>query len=278
MRIVLSRKGFDTGAGGIPSPIIDGRPISLPIPTQKRSITTYGDLGLGEIVEGVTKGRLTGNSLCHYDPMLEDGRCAFGQTGAAQTHLHNNGVTVGDIFLFFGLFAETDGHDWHHRIFGYLEVQTVHPIGAHPEASDQPSGFSHRHPHTLGEWNANNTIYIGRGRLAATAHPDLRLSIPGDQVSRWRDCPAKYGPHTTIYNRYNRWSKRRIWQRIFEKVAAAGPLPEELCIDTSHVKAHRSAAGSKRGSMRKRLGARAAEERAKSMLWPMIVADRSPSP
>jgi len=29
---------------------------------------------------------------------------------------------------------------------------------------------------------------------------------------RWRDCPAKYGPHTTIYNRYNRWSKRRIWQ------------------------------------------------------------------
>ena len=55
---------------------------------------------------------------------------------------------------------------------------------------------------------------------------------------RWRDCPAKYGPHTTIYNRYNRWSKRRIWQRIFEKMAAAGPVPEELCIDTSHVKAH----------------------------------------
>src|SRR6476659_3635722 len=65
---------------------------------------------------------------------------------------------------------------------------------------------------------------------------------------RWRDCPAKYGPHTTIYNRYNRWSKRRIWQRIFEKMAAAGPVAEELCIDTSHVKAHRSAAGSKRGS------------------------------
>src|SRR5262245_50893881 len=66
--------------------------------------------------------------------------------------------------------------------------------------------------------------------------------------------------------------------RIFEKMAAAGPVPEELCIDTSHVKAHRSAAGSKRGSSRKRLGARAAEEQAKSMLWPMIVADRSPSP
>jgi transposase len=48
--------------------------------------------------------------------------------------------------------------------------------------------------------------------------------------------------------------------------------------NTSHVKAHRSAAGSKRESTRKRLGARAVEERAKSMPWPMIVADRSPSP
>ena len=79
-------------------------------------------------------------------------------------------------------------------------------------------------------------------------------------------------------NRYNRWSTRRIWQRIFEKMVTAGPVPEELCIDSSYVKAHRSAAGSKRGTMRKRLGARAAEERAKSMLWPMIKADRSPLP
>jgi transposase len=50
---------------------------------------------------------------------------------------------------------------------------------------------------------------------------------------RWRDVPAAYGPATTIYNRYNRWSKRRIWQRIFEKMAASGPVPEELAIDSS---------------------------------------------
>src|ERR1700726_1757400 len=93
---------------------------------------------------------------------------------------------------------------------------------------------------------------------------------------RWRDVPPAYGPPTTIYNRYNRWSQRRIWQRIFEKMAAAGPVPDELSIDSSHVKAHRSAAGSKRGSSRKRLAVRAAEERAKSMLWPMIAADRMP--
>lgn len=95
---------------------------------------------------------------------------------------------------------------------------------------------------------------------------------------RWRDVPAAYGPPTTVYNRYNRWSKHGIWQRIFEKMAAAGPVPEELSIDSSHVKAHRSAAGSKRGSMRRRLAAHVVEERAKSMLWPMIKADRSPLP
>jgi transposase len=63
---------------------------------------------------------------------------------------------------------------------------------------------------------------------------------------RWRDVPPAFGPPTTIYNRSNRWSQRRIWQRIFEKMAAAGPVPDELSIDSRHVKAHRAAAGSKR--------------------------------
>jgi hypothetical protein len=84
------------------------------------------------------------------------------------------------------------------------------------------------------------------------------------------------GHRRPVYNRSNRWSQRRIRQRIFEKMAVAGPVPDELSIDSSHVKAHRSAAGSKRGSSRKRLAVRAAEERAKSMPWPMIAADRSP--
>ena len=94
---------------------------------------------------------------------------------------------------------------------------------------------------------------------------------------RWRDVPAAYGPPTTIYNRYHRWSQRGIWQRIFEKMAASGPVPDELSIDSSHVKAHRSAQGSKGGRGHKRLARRVAEERAKSMLWPMISADWSPS-
>lgn len=94
---------------------------------------------------------------------------------------------------------------------------------------------------------------------------------------RWRDVPAAYGPPTTIYNRYNRWAGHGIWQRLFEKIAASGPVPDELSIDSSHVKAHRSAAGSKRGSGKKRSVARAAAGPARSIAWPTIAADRSPS-
>lgn len=95
---------------------------------------------------------------------------------------------------------------------------------------------------------------------------------------RWRDVPPEYGPPTTIYNRYHRWSQRGIWQRIFAKMAAQGPVPDELSIDSTHVKAHRSAQGQKGGRGRKRLAPHVAEERAKSMLWPMIKADPSLSP
>jgi transposase len=73
---------------------------------------------------------------------------------------------------------------------------------------------------------------------------------------RWRDVPSDYGPATTIYNRYNRWSQRGLWQRLFQQVAASGGVPQELSLDSSHVKAHRSAAGAKRGSGRRRSGFR----------------------
>src|SRR4051812_38646874 len=72
---------------------------------------------------------------------------------------------------------------------------------------------------------------------------------------RWRGVPAAYGPPTTIYNRFNRWSGRGLWQRLFAKMAASGEVPQELSLDASHVKAHRSAAGGKGGSGRRRSAA-----------------------
>ena len=100
MKLIFSRKGFDSAAGKAPSPIIEGEPISLPIPTTRRSETSYRCAGLGKIVEHMTRGRIGGDDLCHEDPMFSKGRWAFGQTGAAQSHLERNGVGVGDVFFF----------------------------------------------------------------------------------------------------------------------------------------------------------------------------------
>ena len=205
MKIVFSRKGFDSGAGGAPSPIVDGRPTSIPIPYAVRSETTYDDLGLGAVVKRITKGWLTGASLCHHDPMFEGSRCAFGQIGASQGHLENNGVGVGDVFLFFGLFARLDGSDPHHRIFGYLKVEKVMKLGSAPPPSSQPSGFSHRHPHTLAGWDVNNTIYVGSGRTASSDTRGLRLSLPGGRVSRWRVPPWLRKAGLTYHGNRARW-------------------------------------------------------------------------
>lgn len=53
---------------------------------------------------------------------------------------------------------------------------------------------------------------------------------------RRQDTPSAYGPHTTIYNRYNRWSQRGVWQRLFARIASVGPIPEELMLDASQRK------------------------------------------
>ena len=205
MKLVFSRKGFDSASGGCPSPIVDGVPISLPIPATGRSQTTYGDLDLGELVERVTRGRFTARSKCHCDPMFENGRCAFGQTGAAQSHLERQGVSEGDTFLFFGLFSDLAGRDRHHRIFAWLKVEERRPLGRHPHPQDQPAGFSIRHPHTIGSWNDNNCLYLGPAGVARQAPDALRLSVPNGPVSLWRIPLWLRNVGLTYHGRVDRW-------------------------------------------------------------------------
>jgi len=59
---------------------------------------------------------------------------------------------------------------------------------------------------------------------------------------RWRDAPPAYGPHKTIYNRFIRWSRLGVFNRIFAELAAKAGKPDRLMIDATHLKAHRTAA------------------------------------
>jgi transposase len=59
---------------------------------------------------------------------------------------------------------------------------------------------------------------------------------------RWRDGPRDYGPHKTIYNRFVRWSRLGVFNKIIAKFANKGPRPQRLMIDATHLQAHRTAA------------------------------------
>jgi transposase len=74
---------------------------------------------------------------------------------------------------------------------------------------------------------------------------------------RWQDCPAVYGPSTTVYNRFRRWTMRGLWRRLFEALTRMDP-GDVQAIDSTTAKAHRSAAGGKGGRKRRRSVARGA--------------------
>ena len=59
---------------------------------------------------------------------------------------------------------------------------------------------------------------------------------------QWKDAPKDYGPHKTLYNRFIRWSRLGVFDRIFAALAGDGPKPERIMIDATHLKAHRTAA------------------------------------
>jgi transposase len=81
---------------------------------------------------------------------------------------------------------------------------------------------------------------------------------------RWVDAPDVYGPRKTLYNRFVRWAAKGIWMDLFQALAQAGGPPAHVLMDSSAVKAHRSAAGGKGGNRARRSAARVGGARPRS--------------
>ena len=182
MKIILSRKGFDSASGGCPSPILpDGRLVVLPIPDPLSSIN-YSDITLsgieaGPLVTILTNGRVGGADTAHLDPDISPEslkrkrgwRPLFGQRGSAQGHLRNHRVGPDDIFLFYGLFKETEkeglSYRWkksaesRHIIWGWLQVDQVFEVS--PKLAEKFDWMSY-HPHFAHLEEKNNVIYVSR--------------------------------------------------------------------------------------------------------------------
>lgn len=185
MRLILSRKGFDSSAGGCPSPIFpDGSLYALPIPDTNSRIRYgeihFGDHNIGRLVEDLTRGKITADGGAHLDPdMYADAlprqpgwRPLLGQTGAAQGHLRKQGVQAGDLFLFFGLFrpVEQIGGRWRfvreapaqHILWGWLSIGDIFKV------DDLGAGdmlWARYHPHFATGPDAANTLYVADKKL-----------------------------------------------------------------------------------------------------------------
>lgn len=205
MKLILSRKGFDTSAGGVPSPILpDGTLISLPIPDTGSQIR-YRDLlhqninqkfNIGTLVKQLSRDRVTGVQGAHLDPdLIYDSyprspgwRPVLGQTGSAQGHLRKQGVAAGDLFLFFGLFREAEkrGNKWRfvpgttakHLIWGWLQIGEILTVDS--QQMEMYPWLSY-HPHMHGRPDANNTLYIARELLSLNS---ALTDLPGAGVFR----------------------------------------------------------------------------------------------
>lgn len=202
--------------------------MSLPIPDIE-SAMTYRDAGFGEEIEAATHGRISAAHGCHLDPQFHDGRVAFGQTGAALSHLLKNGVDVGDVFLFFGRFRDAVGA-LGHRIFGWMRVDDIHDEGEQRNPRDL-LGAGMVHPHTEGRYGTRNTIFLGEGWNRAPAVPELCLTQPHGPLSAWivPEWPNRTG--LTYHARPDRWTppnRLRAVSRGQEFIADIGDCPVAL--------------------------------------------------
>ena len=237
MKIILSRKGFDSSAGGYPSPVLpDNNLVSFPIPDESDDMfynqLYYKGSTYLEIMNELGINVFNENSKCHLDPDIYNGitnradnwRGAFGQIRAAQTHLENKRVNEGDIFLFFGWFRKTVrinnrltyiGPDMH-AIFGYLQIGSI--IKTFDNNINIPNWLL-GHPHYINMKRRNypnNTIYIASDNLSLNPvlpgygffklNNSLILTCEGKSKSRW-DLPNIFRNVNISYHTSKSWKE-----------------------------------------------------------------------
>lgn len=215
MRIIFSRKGFDSAAGGVASPILpDGTMLSLPIPDRQSPIR-YDQIRLhghdiGRVVQDLTKGRTGADFGAHLDPDLvpdaldrkSGWQPIFGQADGDQTVLERAGVGPGDMFLFFGWYREAVLDDGVYRfarrarnihaIWGWMQVERVISV-----EGDAVPPWADYHPHVAApEGRTNNTLYIGRAGKFRRFHEGLQLTAPDRGRSIW-SLPGWFHPGET---------------------------------------------------------------------------------
>ena len=151
-----------------------------------------------------------------------------------------------------------------------MATLTPQPYGIVMPCEGASTSSLHRSASRRQSWQRTSIGSVtGNGRRSSrTCHPHLpavrrgarrvddRRVISGivhmlRTGARWRDCPAEYGPYTTVYNRFNRWSKQGVWEDVFYVLSGTSGGVGTTSVDSTSIKAQRSASGGKGGSVRR---------------------------
>mgnify|MGYP003288634900 CR=1 FL=1 len=203
MKVILSRKGFDSANGGIVSPIMeDGTLVSFPIPSNDKDTfddLVYCDQPYSKILEDL---KYKGSPNCHIDPDLSidrrknsiDGWCPiFGQVNSSSVYLMNSvGVEAGDLFLFFGNYHKVKFADGKYQyikktgdfysdndlqlIWGYMQVGKI------ITDSEEQRKYSW-HPHSNRDMDKvhSNVMFVASEKLS------FNENMPGAGVLTYRE-------------------------------------------------------------------------------------------
>ncbi len=252
---------------GMPESDIPGRVDDRPADPGKRSPIRYGDLKwrgryLGDVVAKLTRGKQRSDYRAHLDPDLRKDICrrqagwqpTLGQHRAAQGHLRNQGVGVGDLFLFWALFRAVDDElKWkgrpEHHIWGWFQVGAVAPVDEVVRPGGKQWRWARKHPHLAFPPDRTNTLYVASKR--STLPGNLRVALPGSgafdfvdgvrrltapeskKPSEW-SLPggflSKGRPPLSYHPSSDRWSKRGDRVNLLcvakgQELAQPGPIP-----------------------------------------------------
>src|SRR5918998_1595764 len=87
-------------------------------------------------------------------------------------------------------------------------------------------------------------------RLSDDQWEQIRDLLPanGNKGGRWRNLPKEFGPWQTVYDRFRKWCRTGLWDKILRRLQARKMNSDQIdwelfCIDGSVIRAHQSAAG-----------------------------------
>jgi transposase len=126
-----------------------------------------------------------------------------------------------------------------------------------------------RHELTDEQWNRIEPLLAGRKGDPGRSGTDNRKFVNGclwiaKTGAPWRDLPERFGKWNSAFQRFNRWCKKGVWERVL-KALGGDPDLEHLLLDSTIVRAHQHAAGGKGGKKLNRWGAPAGDSARKFM-------------